>query len=638
MIQNQSSLESHPVNTQGTGDILSAEAFEQHLSSWSVENAAWLRECKRENWESFQKLPLPTRKDERWRFSSAGELTLEGFRIAPIPGDEAQQQLIRRSEWVKKQAASLVFADDHMLQHTEPPVELQDQGLIWKPLKEAFESHSDLIERYFLSESVALGSEKLAALHAAYCSSGYLLYVPRGLEIEDPFVVYHWANAEQSAIFPHSLIIVEDNARVNVVDFYLSSTDHAPALSCAVNHLHAGPGAQVFRKTAQNFNEQTVSFQIDATIARRDADIQTIGVHLGGKRARAEQKVRLAESGVHAKAYSLTVANKEQEFDQRTLQVHSAPNAVSDLLYKNALLDTARTIFSGMILVDEVAQQTDAYQTNRNLLLSEEAEANSLPGLEIQANDVKCSHGATTGKLDESALFYMLSRGIPKPVAQELLVFGFFEEIIEKVDSEELADCLRELVQNKFHKEAVAPTSNRRVLKRTCPATLVPYGSSFDIPEGTEVEITHRLGDNFTVTCEFGMFRINGENADALGEKIVEKQSEDMSALPDAPPTQEMLWEHLKNVYDPEIPVNIVDLGLVYHLEVKPYKEKQYQVDAAITLTAPGCGMGPVIAEDVRQRLISVPGIADARVDIVWDPPWTQDMISEEGKMELGLI
>jgi Fe-S cluster assembly protein SufD len=148
--------------------------------------------------------------------------------------------------------------------------------------------------------------------------------------------------------------------------------------------------------------------------------------------------------------YSLTVAEESQEFDQRTFQIHNAPNAVSDLLYKNALLDKSRSIFSGLIKVAEGAQQTDAYQTNRNLLLDPTAEANALPGLEILANDVKCSHGATTGNVDASELFYMMSRGIPKRAAMQLMVFGFFEEVIEKVESDELAENLRTLIRNKF--------------------------------------------------------------------------------------------------------------------------------------------------------------------------------------------
>jgi len=148
--------------------------------------------------------------------------------------------------------------------------------------------------------------------------------------------------------------------------------------------------------------------------------------------------------------YALNVPSGSQEFDQRTLQTHIAPHSRSDLLFKNALLDKARTIFSGLIIVEEDAQQTDAYQTNNNLMLSEDAESNSLPGLEIKANDVKCSHGATTGRINESELFYFLARGIPRKKAQELMIFGYLEEIITKLGNEELAKYVRSSMQKKF--------------------------------------------------------------------------------------------------------------------------------------------------------------------------------------------
>jgi Fe-S cluster assembly protein SufD len=200
----------------------------------------------------------------------------------------------------------------------------------------------------------------------------------------------------------------------------------------------------------QDWNEKTISFQIDTTVAGRDAQVQNVAVNIGAERARFESQTRIEGPGADVKMYSLTVAEETQEFDQRTFQTHKAGNAVSDLLYKNALLNKSRTIFSGLIKVAEGAQQTDAYQTNRNLLLDPTAEANSLPGLEILANDVRCSHGATTGNVDEAELFYMMQRGISRRVAMQLMVFGFFEEIIEKVDNDELAENIRQLIHKKF--------------------------------------------------------------------------------------------------------------------------------------------------------------------------------------------
>jgi len=183
-------------------------------------------------------------------------------------------------------------------------------------------------------------------------------------------------------------------------------------------------------------------------------------------------------------------------------------------------------------------------------------------------------------------------------------------------------------------------TPSERSLTRDVTATLVPAGDSVNLPAGTRVTITHRLGGNFTVVCDYGMFRINGADADALGE---EKPS---TATVDAPapagdgkaPAEPMLWDALKTVFDPEIPVNIVDLGLVYSLDIKDLGENRFGVDMKMTLTAPGCGMGPAIAEDARARLAAVPGVAEAKVEILWDPPWSQDRMSEAGKMQLGLI
>ncbi len=184
-------------------------------------------------------------------------------------------------------------------------------------------------------------------------------------------------------------------------------------------------------------------------------------------------------------------------------------------------------------------------------------------------------------------------------------------------------------------------SSETRILSRSVEGTLIPQGDTVMIPEGVEVTITHRLGGNFTVMTREGMFRIMGRDADAIGESVAEEADTDATtqSVSEGPPDENALWDALRKVYDPEIPVNIVDLGLIYSLDAKSLEsDAGYHVDAAMTLTAPGCGMGPTIAEDARVKLVAVPGVSSAQVDIVWDPPWNQDMISEEGKMQLGLI
>ncbi len=181
---------------------------------------------------------------------------------------------------------------------------------------------------------------------------------------------------------------------------------------------------------------------------------------------------------------------------------------------------------------------------------------------------------------------------------------------------------------------------DNRNLTRDVEATLIPQGEPFTLKANTPVVITHRLGGNFTIMTENGMFRIARQNADALGETVEEEEtpkSETNAGASDVEPEIEDVWAALKKVFDPEIPVNIVDLGLVYSVEIQK-KDEANHVEVAMSLTAPGCGMGPVIAEDAKFRILEVEGVQNANVEIVWDPPWHQDMISEEGKMELGLI
>jgi probable FeS assembly SUF system protein SufT len=180
--------------------------------------------------------------------------------------------------------------------------------------------------------------------------------------------------------------------------------------------------------------------------------------------------------------------------------------------------------------------------------------------------------------------------------------------------------------------------SKERILTRDVTATQIPAGNPITLAAGTKVHLTQTLGGSYTVIIDFGLARIDGRDADALGEAVAE------AAVPPAPgaggvPDSEAIWDQLKKVYDPEIPVNIVDLGLVYSMEVdQPPDGSGYHVTVTMTLTAPGCGMGPAIAEDARSKVVLVPGVSSADVRLVWEPPWNQSMISEEGKMRLGLV
>jgi Fe-S cluster assembly protein SufD len=387
------------------------------------------------------------KKDERWRFSGHKGWTLGGaVRVknkfaGTLPNIFASPS-----------AGQLTFADDLLVNQTPMARELAANGVIFLPLAEAVVKHPDLVREYLFKHDHAIGGGKFLALHHAYTRSGTFLYVPDNVEIPETFVTTHWTASPGATLFPHTLIVAGANTKVNLLDFYGSAVNNDSAWVAGAATIIAGTGARVFRKSIQNLHGQCRSYQDDTVVCGRDASVKNISVHLGAQRARYESYSKLNGPGANLELCALTIASGKQEFDQRTFQDHVAPHATSNLLFKNALLDESRTIFAGMIRVEPGAEETDAYQQNRNLLLNPTAEADSLPGLEIQNQNVRCTHGATTSRLDPEELFYLRSRGLPLKVAYQLLVFGFFEEIIQKVENETLADLLRKLAREKLEK------------------------------------------------------------------------------------------------------------------------------------------------------------------------------------------
>lgn len=410
----------------------------------------WFREAQQSAWSRYLELPAPTPKDEKWRFASLKRLSQLGdYTPAPAAAVEADD-LVETSHRFKEVSGRIVFVNDNLAAEPEMDPALAEKGVIFTTLQNALATVPELVHEVFMKESPELGSEKYEALHVAMLRNGAFLYVPDDVEIAAPFVVYNWARGDKLALFPHTLFVAGKHAKANLIEFQESASPETDNLVIANAHLHAGDGAKPEHTIVQNWNLNTLSFQLNTNNAQGDTVAKSTLLNVGSAQARQEVHGKIYGSGSNVEMYALNVPKGTQEFDQRTLQTHIAPKSRSDLLFKNALMEKARTIFSGLIIVEDDAQETDAYQTNNNLMLSETAEANSLPGLEIKANDVKCSHGATTGRIDESELFYFLSRGIPRAKAQELMVYGYFEEILGKINNEELTEYVRELVQHKF--------------------------------------------------------------------------------------------------------------------------------------------------------------------------------------------
>ena len=364
--------------------------------------------------------------------------------------DDDRANVLKYSRGLDEVAGRMIFAGDQLIERDVVSDQLKKRGVIFQPLERALVEHADLFRKHFMSQPAVLGSAKFAALHKALVSNGTFLFVPRGVEIELPIEIFHWLRGENVSVFPHLLLVADELAKVTVIEHFRSCDQKAAGFACGVNDLIAGPGAKITYVCAQTWGENVRALQMNTTTVDHDASAMSLNLHLGGRYSRFESLSRLIGEGARSDLLAVSVAAGDQEFDARTLQDHVSPHTASDLLYKNALDDRARCTFGGLIRVEPHAHFTDAYQKVRNLLLSDDSEANSMPGLEILADNVRCTHGATSGQIDEDELFYLRSRGIPIPVAQRLIVTGFLNEVIQRLDHPAIAAYLHALIEEKF--------------------------------------------------------------------------------------------------------------------------------------------------------------------------------------------
>jgi Fe-S cluster assembly protein SufD len=410
---------------------------------------AWFAERQQVAWQRFLATPAPKRGDETWRFSSIKQLDFSGYQKSPAIG---VNELVARSTGIESPAAKLIFVNDELV-HVESHL---PEGVICLPLAEALVSHSDLVQAHFMKQETRLGSAKFAALHEASLTNGLFVHVADKIEIEGTIEVHHWIAGQDAVIFPHTLIVTGKSSKVRVVDIFRSADDSLPGLAIAFNDLCAGPNSKLDYVAVQDFNEVTRVIQINETAAARDASTIGFILNTGASWARNESLSRLEGAGSRSDMLSVSIASREQEYDQRTFQHHVSEGAYSDLLYKNSLYDDSRSIFSGLIFVDENAHHTDAYQTCRNLLMSDTCEANSMPGLEINADQVKCSHGSTSSQISDEEIFYLRARGIDPVNARQLIARGFSVEVVERLKNEQVEEFVLNFIDEKFARIAIA--------------------------------------------------------------------------------------------------------------------------------------------------------------------------------------
>src|ERR687889_1014991 len=422
------------------------------LSSFKDE-PAWLTDKRLEGWRSFESLPMPTLRDEAWRYTDISDVTIEDFLpYSPSPDaaseddlPDAVQRLIREGE----QNSALLVQHNSDTAYGRVDEELARKGVVFTDLHTALVEHEDIV-REKLFGLVPADYDKFAALSAAAFAGGSFLYVPRGVDVEVPIQSYRWLDVVGS-IMPRTLVVVAEGASVTYIDEYASADGEEPAFSNGAVELYVGEGANLRYVSLQNWERNVLHFNTIRSSTEKDATINSLVVSLGSQLSRTNVEAGLTAAGGDSEMLGLYFADSNQVIDHHTLQDHISPNAHSDLLYKGALRDESLTIFSGLIRVEPGAQKTDAYQTNRNIILgTDDAFAVSLPNLEIMADDVKCSHGSTTGQVDETDLFYLMSRGIPRKEAEKLVVFGFFGEVTGRIPLRGLKEKLDRAIEGKI--------------------------------------------------------------------------------------------------------------------------------------------------------------------------------------------
>jgi Fe-S cluster assembly protein SufD len=391
----------------------------------------------------FEALPVPSQETEEWRYTDLSDVSLDFVPHVPGHGDGAPAP-------AGDGLAASILQHNSSVVMTTSGQDLESRGVIFCDLDLAAEKYPELVDPN-LHHLVPTDRTKFTALHGAFRTGGTFLYVPGDVAVEMPLQTVTYLDADGSAVFPHTLLIAERGAEVTFIDRYVSP-DLERGLSDAVTEIVVGDGAHVRYASIQEWGAGVTHLSVQRARLGRDAEFRSLAIGFGGSLARAEAETVLAEPGGFSEMLGVFFADEQQHFDHRSVQDHAAPNCTSDLLYKGALLDQSRAVYSGWVHVRPDAQKTIAMQTSRNMVLSESAKASAIPNLEIEANDVRCGHAVSVGPIEEESLFYLQSRGISRDEAERLVVTGFFQEVLDRVTLEEVRHGAELAIQEELQK------------------------------------------------------------------------------------------------------------------------------------------------------------------------------------------
>jgi Fe-S cluster assembly protein SufD len=375
--------------------------------------------------ERYRELPLPTTSDEHWRFTD-----LKGFDPDAFSADGAARAAV---------APAMLDVDVAGLAHvTEGGIEIvrAPEGVTFEPL----------IDHERLGSLVG-AEEKFAAHNAASWQHGLLVRVGRGVRLEQPLYVRISNSVEDGSLFWRMLVVCEPESSAVLIEEYASSSPELAGYSNTVVELFVEQAARLEYVSLQNLSRETWHFASHRARVERDAELDWVAGGFGSKKGKVWIENDLSGEGATSRVTGAYFADGVQHLDYDTYQLHSAPNTTSDFAFKGALRDRATAVWRGMIHVEPEAQKTNAYQENRNLMLSPTTHAVPIPGLEILANDVRCTHGATVGQVDRDQLFYLMARGLSRAEAERLIVRGFFTDVLDRIDLDPVREALEQVLE-----------------------------------------------------------------------------------------------------------------------------------------------------------------------------------------------
>ncbi len=433
---------------------LTPEVYKQ--ISLAQAEPAWLLDQRTSAWKSFEEIPYPTIKDEEWKYTDLGGFGHADFNVELEEGIKREKRLtpelksfvaeVRGAEGTE---AGILVEKNGLSAYRQISKELEKQGVIISDLKTALICHPQIVEP-LLRDVSKISQSKFETLHQAFWQGGIFVYVPAGATVRLP--IYHLTTMVEpnAVVFPFTVALVDTGASLLLVDEMASTAASCRQFSDACRYLYLKEDASCQYINIQRWGENVTHFEFQVARLERGAKFSSVNVGLGSQLSKANVHTILEGVGSEANLLGVYFGHGRQHFDMHTTQDHESPQTTSDLLYKAALKDSAQSSYQGIIRIPKNAQRSDAYQANKNLLLSQNAKARSVPKLEILADDVRCTHSATVGTVDPEETFYLESRGLSHEDAVQMVVEGFFEQVFARIPSSEIQKRLHQIVRLKL--------------------------------------------------------------------------------------------------------------------------------------------------------------------------------------------